>query len=126
MSKPLSAHTTKFLSNIDLASHCRLLLHDRPNHRKLVRYSILYPLYVLSEIGIVCTDLAELLGSAIGLCLLFPSIPLWAAVLVTAADVLVFLVIGGPTRGGKPVKVFEYVIIALVGTCSYLLYFIPD
>ncbi|KAI0815333.1 natural resistance-associated macrophage protein-domain-containing protein [Irpex lacteus] len=100
----------------DLASHCRLLLHDRPNHRKLVRYSILYPLYVLSEIGIVCTDLAELLGSAIGLCLLFPSIPLWAAVLVTAADVLVFLVIGGPTRGGKPVKVFEYVIIALVFT----------
>ncbi|KAI0094547.1 Nramp-domain-containing protein [Irpex rosettiformis] len=98
----------------DLASHCRILFHDRPKYRKLVRYSVLYPLYVLSEIGIVCTDLAELIGSAIGLCLLFPSIPLWTAVLVTAADVLVFLLIGGPTRGGKPVKVFEAVIIVLV------------
>ncbi|KAI0702436.1 natural resistance-associated macrophage protein [Cytidiella melzeri] len=98
----------------DLASHCRLLLHDRPKYRKLTRYGVLYPLYVLSEIGVVCTDLAELLGSAIGLSLLFPSIPLWAAVLVTAADVFVFLLIGGPTRGGKPVKVFEVVIIVLV------------
>lgn len=69
----------------------------------------------------MCTDLAELLGSAIGLCLLIPSIPLWTAVLVTAADVLVFLLIGGPARGGKPVKIFEFVIIALVGICASLL-----
>ena len=41
---------------------------------------MLYPLYVLSEIAIISTDLAELLGSAIALCLLFPSLPLWAGV----------------------------------------------
>ncbi|EIW64540.1 Nramp-domain-containing protein [Trametes versicolor FP-101664 SS1] len=99
----------------DLASHCRLLLYDRPKHKRLIRYGVLYPLYVLSEVAIVSTDLAELLGSAIGLCLIFPSIPLWAAVLITASDVLIFLILGDPSRGqGRPVKIFEYTVIALV------------
>ncbi|KAI8995398.1 natural resistance-associated macrophage protein [Trametes punicea] len=103
------------VTGLDLASHCRLLLHDRPQHRRLIRFAVLYPLYVLSEIAIVSTDLAELLGSAIGLCLIFPSIPLWAAVLVTASDVLIFLVLGDPSRGhGRPVKIFEYTVMALV------------
>lgn len=75
---------------------------------------VLYPLYVLCEIAIVCTDLAELLGSAIGLCLLIPSMPLWAAVLLTAADVLIFLLLGDPSRHNKPVRMFEFSIIALV------------
>ena len=99
----------------DLATHCRLLLHDRPKHRRLVRYAVLYPLYVLCEIAIISTDLAELLGSAIGLCLIFPTLPLWAGVLLTASDVLVFLLLGDPSRGqGKPVKTFEYTVMALV------------
>ncbi|KAI0670188.1 natural resistance-associated macrophage protein [Trametes maxima] len=103
------------VTGLDLASHCRHFLHDRPRHKRLIRYAVLYPLYVLSEIAIVSTDLAELLGSAIGLCLIFPSIPLWAAVLITASDVLIFLVLGDPSRGhGRPVKIFEYTVMALV------------
>ncbi|KAL4243096.1 NRAMP family protein [Abortiporus biennis] len=103
------------VTGFDLATHCRLLLYDRPKHRKLIRYAVLYPLYVLSEIAIISTDLAELLGSAIGLVLIFPALPLWAAVLLTASDVLIFLVIGDPSRGqGRPVKMFEYTVIALV------------
>lgn len=99
----------------DLATHCRLLLHDRPKYRRLFRYAALYPLYVLCEIAIISTDLAELLGSAIGLCLIFPTLPLYAGVLLTASDVLVFLLLGDPSRGqGRPVKTFEYTIIALV------------
>ena len=91
------------------------LLHDRPKHRRLIRYLVLYPLYVLCEIAIISTDLAELLGSAIGICLIFPTIPLWAAVLLTASDVLIFLVIGDPSRGqGRPVRLFEFTVIALV------------
>lgn len=102
-------------SAVDLASHCRLLLHDHPRHPKLVRRCILYPLYVLAEIAIISTDLAELLGSAIGFCLLFPKLPLWAGVVLTAADVLIFLSFSDPTRShGRPVRVFEYTIIALV------------
>ncbi|OSD05931.1 natural resistance-associated macrophage protein [Trametes coccinea BRFM310] len=103
------------VTGLDLASHCRVLLHDRPRHKRLIRFGVLYPLYVLSEVAIVSTDLAELLGSAIGLCLIFPSIPLWAAVLITASDVLIFLVLGDPSRGhGRPVKLFEYTVMALV------------
>ncbi|KAH9853075.1 Nramp-domain-containing protein [Lenzites betulinus] len=103
------------VTGLDLASHCRLLFHDRPRHKRLIRFGVLYPLYVLSEIAIVSTDLAELLGSAIGLCLIFPSIPLWAAVLITASDVLIFLIIGDPSRGhGRPVKIFEYTVMTLV------------
>lgn len=99
----------------DLASHCRLLLHDRPKHRRLIRWSVLYPLYALCEIAIISTDLAELLGSAIGLCLLFPTLPLWAGVLITASDVLIFLLMGDPSRGQRrSVKLFEFTVIALV------------
>ncbi|KAF8168258.1 natural resistance-associated macrophage protein [Crassisporium funariophilum] len=103
------------VTGLDLASHCRLLLHDHPRHPRLVRRLVLYPLYVLSEIAIISTDLAELLGSAIGFCLLFPKLPLWAGVVLTAADVLIFLSFSDPSRGqGRPVRLFEYTIIALV------------
>ncbi|KAI0713126.1 natural resistance-associated macrophage protein-domain-containing protein [Cerioporus squamosus] len=66
------------VTGLNLASHCRLLLHDRPKHKLLWRWLALYPLYVLAEIAIISTDLAELLGSAIALCMLFPTLPLWA------------------------------------------------
>ncbi|KAF9471062.1 natural resistance-associated macrophage protein [Pholiota conissans] len=103
------------VTGLDLASHCRLLLHDHPRHPKLVRRCVLYPLYVLSEIAIISTDLAELLGSAIGFCLLFPKLPLWAGVVLTAADVLIFLSFSDPSRSnGRPVRLFEYTIIGLV------------
>lgn len=55
------------LSGADLATHCRLALHDRPRHKMLYRWGILYPLYALAEIGIIFTDLAELIGSAIAI-----------------------------------------------------------
>jgi len=99
----------------DLAAHCRLLLYDRPKHKLFYRYALLYPLYALCEIAIISTDLAELLGSGIGLVLLFPAMPLWAALLVTAADVLIFLLVGDPSRGGgRPARIFEWSVMALV------------
>lgn len=52
-----------------------------------------YPLWVLAEVAIVATDLAEVIGSATALYLLF-NIPLWAGVLITAADVLFLLIFG--------------------------------
>ncbi|GBE77581.1 Manganese transporter SMF1 [Sparassis crispa] len=103
------------VTGLDLASHCRLLLHDRPKHTRLWRWLVLYPLYLLSEAAIISTDLAELLGSAIALCLLFPKLPEWAGVLVTAADVLALLAFRDPLRG-QPVRVFELLIAVLVFT----------
>ena len=74
---------------------------------------MLYPLYALAEVAIVATDLAELLGSAIAICLLFPWIPLYAGVLLTGADVLVLLAMRNPLDG-KPVMFFEIIIAVLV------------
>ena len=91
-----------------------------------MRRLVLYPLYLLSEIAIISTDLAELLGSAIGLCLLFPKLPIWAGVALTAADVLIFLSFSDPARGhGRPVRVFEYTIIALVSNWGLFHYSLP-
>ncbi|KAL4067309.1 natural resistance-associated macrophage protein-domain-containing protein [Scleroderma yunnanense] len=101
------------VTGLDLASHCRILFHDRPRHKILWRWGVLYPLYALSEVAIISTDLAEMLGSAIALVLLFPSLPLWAGVLLTASDVMVILAFDNPLRS-RPVKLFEYLISALV------------
>lgn len=51
----------------DLAVQCRLAFYDRPRHKLLFRYGLLYPLYAITELGIIFTDLAELLGSAIAI-----------------------------------------------------------
>ncbi|KAF5345709.1 hypothetical protein D9758_013040 [Tetrapyrgos nigripes] len=101
------------VTGLDLASHCRILLHSRPKHTKLYRWFGLYPLYVVSEAAIVATDLAELLGSAIAMCLLFPRLQLWHGVLITAFDVIFVLALGDPLRG-RPTKYFELLIGAMV------------
>ncbi|KAJ7897345.1 natural resistance-associated macrophage protein-domain-containing protein [Mycena olivaceomarginata] len=101
------------VTGLDLASHCRVLLYDRPKHPLLYRRLGLYPLYFLSEVAIISTDLAELLGSAIALCLLFPRLELWQAVLITAVDVIFLLALRDPLRS-TPVKMFEFIIAGLV------------
>ncbi|KZV79212.1 natural resistance-associated macrophage protein [Exidia glandulosa HHB12029] len=102
------------VTGADLAVHCRLLFGNHPKHPKLVRALVLWPLYALAEIAIIATDLAELLGSAIGLCLLIgPSFPLWAGVLLTACDVLLVLTICR-TRNGRPTRVIEILVVVLV------------
>ncbi|MEW5310170.1 MAG: hypothetical protein WDW38_001991 [Sanguina aurantia] len=67
-------------ADIDLAQACRVAYHPYVN----------YFLWVVIEIAICATDLAEGLGSAIALNLLF-GIPLWAGVLITAVDVFVIM-----------------------------------
>ncbi|KAF8481695.1 natural resistance-associated macrophage protein [Russula ochroleuca] len=101
------------VTGLDLAAHCRLLFHNRSRHPKFCRWFILYPLYALSEVAIISTDLAELLGSAIALNLLFPKLPLWGGVLLTACDVLLVLAFANPLHG-RPVRSFELMIGILV------------
>jgi metal iron transporter len=106
-----------------LAQHSRLLLNNHPKYPRLVRWAVLYPLYALAEAAIISTDLAELLGSAIGLVLIFPKLPLPIAVLITALDVFIILAIGDPSRGhGRPVRVFEFLIIILVSLYEHFLF----
>ncbi len=68
------------------------------------------PLYVLAEIAIIATDLAEVLGSAIAFQLLF-GIPLLWGVVITTLDVLLLLAL---TSFG--IRKLEAVILSFVAT----------
>ncbi len=68
------------------------------------------PLYILAEIAITATDLAEVLGSAIALKLLF-GIPLVYGVLLTALDTLLLLFLSH-----LGIRKLEAVVMSLVGT----------
>ncbi|GAA5955465.1 hypothetical protein JCM3765_006787 [Sporobolomyces pararoseus] len=106
------------VSDEDFATHCRIALHNRDSKYKMFyRWGLLYPLYVLSEIGIIFTDLAELIGSAIAINLLIPAIPLWGCVLITAGDVMLILLLFNqyPTRTvTRSMRLFELLIGLLV------------
>ncbi|CAK0765342.1 hypothetical protein CVIRNUC_003249 [Coccomyxa viridis] len=71
---------------------------------------LVYFLWLVLEIAIAATDLAEIIGAATALNLLF-NIPLWAGVLITALDVL--LIIG---FGIKNFRVLEILILLLCAT----------
>ncbi|KAJ3571740.1 hypothetical protein NP233_g3550 [Leucocoprinus birnbaumii] len=105
------------VTGVDLAGHTRLLLYRRTNHPRLFRWLTLYPLYVVAEVAIIATDLAELLGSAIALCLLFPKLQLWQGVLITASDVFLVLLLGDPLAK-EPARLFEvfigFMVIAIL------------
>jgi manganese transport protein len=99
----------------DLAQACRDYFSPRVN----------YGLWVLCEIAIAACDLAELLGSAIALQLLF-GIPLVWGVCITALDVLVLLFLQG--RGFRYVEALVITLVATVGVCftAEILFSKPD
>jgi manganese transport protein len=72
------------------------------------------PLWVLCEVAIIACDLAEVLGAAIGLYLLF-KIPLLWGVLITALDVLLLLALG--RLGMRRMEAFIVVLVATIGGC---------
>jgi manganese transport protein len=74
--------------------------------------SMAFVFWFFAEIAIIACDLAEVLGSAIAINLLF-HIALLPAVLITALDVLLILIL--QNRG---VRLLEAVILALIGTMS--------
>ncbi len=71
-------------------------------------------LWVLCEIAIVACDLAEVIGSAIALNLLF-GLPLVAGVVITASDVLIVLLL--QYRGFRYVESLVAGLIAVIGGC---------
>jgi manganese transport protein len=72
------------------------------------------PLWFLAEIAICATDLAELIGTAIALQLLF-GIPLMAGVLLTALDA--FLILWLQNKGMRWLEAFIMGMIALIAGC---------
>jgi manganese transport protein len=78
-------------------------------------------LWVLCEIAIAACDLAEVLGSAVALKLLF-GLPLLAGVIITAFDVLIVLALQG--RGFRLIEAFVVTLIATIGACfAYEIFF---
>ena len=95
----------------DLAQACRES-YSRP---------VAIGLWVVCEIAIAACDLAEVLGSAVALKLLF-GLPLIAGVLITALDVLIVLALQG--RGFRLIEAFVITLIASIALCfAYEIFF---
>lgn len=99
----------------DLAQACRDYFNPCVN----------FCLWVLCEIAIAACDLAELLGSAIALQLLF-GIPLIWGVCITASDVLMLLFL--QHKGFRYVEALVIMLVATVGICfaAEMLFSRPD
>jgi manganese transport protein len=83
-----------------------------------------WPNWLLCELAIGACDLAEVLGSAVALNLLF-HIPLLWAVLITAADV--FLLLALQRFGMRTIEAVVLVLVATIGTCYFIeLFVIPQ
>jgi manganese transport protein len=81
-----------------------------------------WPNYVSCEIAIAACDLAEVLGSAVALHLLFPRLSLLAAVIITSFDVLVLLSL--QRFGMRLIEAVVLVLIATIGMCYFIEIFV--
>ncbi|WP_031336900.1 Nramp family divalent metal transporter, partial [Rhodopseudomonas sp. B29] len=75
---------------------------------------VAWPLWISAEIAITATDLAEVIGTAIGLNLLF-GIPLEIGVLITAIDV--FLILALQAFGFRWIEAFVVALLGVIAAC---------
>jgi manganese transport protein len=80
-----------------------------------------WPNWLLCEVAIGACDLAEVLGSAVALNLMF-HIPLLWAVLITATDVLLLLAL--QRFGIRTVEALVLLLVATIGVCYFIEIFI--
>jgi manganese transport protein len=80
-----------------------------------------WPNWLSCELAIAACDLAEVLGSAVALNLLF-GIPLFWAVLITAFDVLLLLTLQG--FGMRFIEAVILVLVATIGGCYFIEIFV--
>ena len=91
-------------SGRDLAQACRDAF-PRP---------VTYVLWFLAELAIIATDIAEVIGTAIGLNLLF-GIPLELGVIITALDV--FLILWLQKKGFRWLEAFIIALLGVIAVC---------
>jgi len=82
---------------------------------------VVLAMWVVSEIAAMATDLAEFLGGAIGLALLF-KMPLLAGMAVTA--VVTYGILMVESRGFRPLELIVGSLIAVIGLCYLIEMFI--
>jgi manganese transport protein len=106
-----------------LQSHCiklgvvsgrDLAQASKDHYSKFINYF----LYALAEIAIAACDLAEVVGMAIGIHLLFPSISILMGVCITVLDsfVLLFLL----NSGIKKLEAFIISLVAIIGVSFFI------
>jgi manganese transport protein len=88
----------------DLAEHCRDGF-SRP---------VVIEMWIVSEIAAMATDLAEFLGGAIGLALLF-NMPLMAGMGITAIVTYALLLV--ENRGFRPMELLIGTLVGVIGLC---------
>jgi manganese transport protein len=76
--------------------------------------AVALPLWLSAEVAITATDLAEVIGTAIGLNLLF-HIPLGIGVIITAADV--FLILALQAFGFRWIEAFVVAMLGVIAAC---------
>ncbi|EFQ33905.1 metal ion transporter metal ion transporter [Colletotrichum graminicola] len=92
------------VTGLNLAEACRAFLPRWLN----------YVLYAFAEIAIIATDIAEVIGFAIGLNLLIPAIPLVAGCAISILDVMIILIFYRPHGSMKGLRMFEFFVVGLV------------
>jgi manganese transport protein len=88
----------------NLAEHCR----ERFGHRVVVF------MWILMEVVAMATDLAELIGAAVGFNLLFGIPLLWGGVLAAIAT---FLILGLERFGFRPLEAVIAAMVAMIAAC---------
>ena len=91
-------------SGLDLAQSCRQYFSPRMN----------LALWLLCEVAIVACNMAEVLGMAVGLGMLF-HIPLTLGVCITALDVMLILRL--QRRGVRYLEIFIIALVGMIGAC---------
>jgi manganese transport protein len=101
------------VTGMDLAQACRAMFSRK----------VSWVLWILAEVAIAACDLAEVLGSAIGLQLLF-GMPLLLAVFVTALDTFVLLLLHH--RGVRLMEAFILTLVLTIGICLAIEVFLSN
>ena len=79
--------------------------------------SVAFVLWIFAEIAIIATDVAEVVGTAIGLNLLF-GIPLEIGVIITALDVFLILLL--QKLGFRWIEAFVLTLLAVIFACFWI------
>jgi manganese transport protein len=82
---------------------------------------LVYAMWIVSEIAAMATDLAEFLGGAIGLSLLF-HLPLLAGMIVTA--ILTYGILTFERRGFRPIEIIIGALVVTISLCYLIEVFI--
>jgi manganese transport protein len=77
-----------------------------------------WPNWIFCEIAIAACDLAEVVGSAVAINMLFPAIPMHWAVVITAFDVLLLLAMQG--FGIRFIEAVIFVLVGTIGVCYFI------